>query len=284
MVINKSTMEYELTALLQRIFQLPEVNKVKIRDIDIFSADDSQKIRESIDKCYHDILSDIDVGIHVTLHTDDIGNGHGYHSNPQRIGLSRDNYLGLAFSDGDRLFQMLRVILKSGIRFDIGFYITEDSTAPIYNIPQVKEDEIKDEGKYWKRWDLQKADSFWFVEIQALAKLLRGDYLIADHLANMQINENLVAQMVDRDDRLGTNFHRYGNHESLDYLNAMKSECPYSDCDDVYNMIADKIYAAAVTYDRLIKKLNPMYEERRSIFFKIWEQYISEKESDYDDV
>lgn len=76
MIINKRTMEYELTALLEKVFILPEVNKVQIRDIDIFSADESKKIRESIDKCYHDILSDIDVGIHVTLHPDDIGNGY----------------------------------------------------------------------------------------------------------------------------------------------------------------------------------------------------------------
>lgn len=273
MIINKELMECELTVLLKRVFQLPEVNKVQIRDIDIFSSDERQKIRESIDKCYYDVLSDIDMGIHVTFHPDDIGNGHGYNSNPQRIGLTRSNYLGLAFSDGDRLFQMFRVILKSGIRFDIGFYITEDSTAPIQSIPQEKEKEIKDEGKFWKRWDLQKADSFWFVQIQALAKLLRGDYLVADHLANMQINETLVAQMIDRDDHLGTNFHRYGNHESLEYINAMKSECPYSDGDDIYKAIVYKIYAAAITYDRLIKKLNPMYEERRRIFFEIWDEY-----------
>ena len=266
-------MERELTVLLKRLFTLPEVNKVQIRDIDIFSADESQKIRSSIDKCYHDVLSDIDVGIHVTLHPDDLGNGHGYLSNPQRIGLSRDNYLGLAFSDDDKAFQMFRVILKSGIRFDIGFYITEDSTAPIHNILQEKEDEVKDEGKYWKRWDLQKADSFWFVEIQALAKLLRGDYLIADHLANMQINETLVAQMIDRDDSLGDNFHRYGSHEALNYMNVIESGCPYSGGDEIFNMIACKIYAAAITYDQLIKELNPSYEERSKIFIEIWEEY-----------
>lgn len=271
--INKKTMERELTVLLKRLFTLPEVNKVQIRDIDIFSADESQKIRSSIDKCYHDVLSDIDVGIHVTLHPDDLGNGHGYLSNPQRIGLSRDNYLGLAFSDDDKAFQMFRVILKSGIRFDIGFYITEDSTAPIHNILQEKEDEVKDEGKYWKRWDLQKADSFWFVEIQALAKLLRGDYLIADHLANMQINETLVAQMIDRDDSLGDNFHRYGSHEALNYMNVIESGCPYSGGDEIFNMIACKIYAAAIKYDQLIKELNPSYEERSKIFIEIWEEY-----------
>ncbi|NLK04451.1 MAG: hypothetical protein GX319_08590 [Clostridiales bacterium] len=273
MKINKKTMEQELTSLLKVIFQLPEVNKVQIKDIDIFSSNDNNNIRRSIEECYHDILSDIDVGIHVTLHPDDIGKGHGYFSNPHRIGLSRDNYLGLAYSDGGGLCQMFRVILKNGIRFDIGLYITEDSTTAIHNIPREDKDEIKDEGKFWGRWDLAKADSFWFVEIQALAKLLRGDYLIADHLANMQINETLVAQMIDRDDRLGTNFHRYGYHEALDYLKVMESECPYSDGDEIFNMIADKIYAAALTYDRLIKKLNPSYEERSDIFFKIWEQY-----------
>ena len=39
---------------------------------------------------------------------------------------------------------MFRVKLKCGIHFYIGFYITEDNTAPIHNIPQEKEDEVKE--------------------------------------------------------------------------------------------------------------------------------------------
>ncbi|TAH67143.1 MAG: hypothetical protein EWM47_09420 [Anaerolineaceae bacterium] len=72
---------------------------------------------------------------------------------------------------------------------------------------------------------------------------------------------------------MGTNFHRYGNHEELEYINEMKSECPFSNRDKIFNLVAGKLYTAAITYDRLIKKLNPSYEERSNIFFEIWEEY-----------
>ena len=275
MEINKDTMKQELTRLTERVFKLPEVNMVKIKDINIYSADETDKIAKSVEECYHDVLSDIDVGIHVTLHPKDIGDGHGYHSNPERIGLLRENYLGLACSEAGGLFQMFRVIMKNGIRFDIGMYITEDLNAPIYQIPCSEKEEIKEEGKFWPRWDLRKADSFWFVQIQALAKLMRRDYLIADHLANMQINETLLAQMLERDNQYGTNFHRYGYAEQLDYQTNIGQEFSFDKKEDTYNLIASKLCAAAVSYDRMITRLNPVYEERRSIFFNIWKQYDS---------
>lgn len=274
MEINKDTIRQELTDLLSEVFLLPEVNKVQIRDIDIFSADEADKINKGIEECYHDVLSDIDLGIHVTLHSEDIGNGHGYQSNPERIRLTREKYLGLAFSSSNGgLFQMYRVVLKSGIRFDIGFYITEDSSVPIYHILKEIEEEIKDERKVWARWDLRRADNFWFVQIHSLAKLMRGDYLIADHLANMQINETLVAQMMERDDLYGTSFHRYGYREDLDYQAVDMSEFQFEVKDDTYHMIAHKLFSAAISYDRLIKRFNPAYEERSSIFFDLWEHY-----------
>lgn len=77
MEINKGTMKKELISLLKNVFQLPEVYKVQIRGIDIISADESEKISSSVEECYHDVLSDIDVGIHVTLHPNDVGNDRG---------------------------------------------------------------------------------------------------------------------------------------------------------------------------------------------------------------
>ena len=38
-------------------------------------------------------------------------------------------------------------------------------------------------------------------------------------------------------------------------------------------MIANKIYSVALAYDRLIKRFNPKYEERSSLFFEIWKEY-----------
>lgn len=273
MVINKDSMMQELIIFLEKVFQLPEVNKVRIRDVDIASIDENNKLKKCIEESYHDVLSDIDIGVHVTLHPEDIDDGHGYHTNPQRIGLTREQLLGLACTGGNNgLFQMFRVIFRNGIRFDIGMYITKDITAPIYRIPREIEKEMRDEGKFWERWSLQKADEFWFTQIHSLAKLMRGDYLIADHLANMQINETLVAQMLERDNLYGTNIHRYGYREKLAYKDVEK-EFVFSAQDETYNMIADKLVSAAVSYDRLIQGLNPLYEERRNIFFKIWKQY-----------
>lgn len=181
MEISKSTIKQELVRILEKVFQLPEVDKVMIRDIEIFASDENDKIDDSIDECYHDVLSDIDVGIHVTLHPEDLGNGHGYHSNLERIGLPREDYLGLAYSNGNEgLFQMFRLILKSGI-------------------------------------------------------------------------------------------HRYGYHEHLEYRN--RSGFSFVEKDETYNMIANKIYSVALAYDRLIKRSNPKYEERSSLFFEIWKEY-----------
>lgn len=279
MEINKPTIKQELIRILEKVFHLPEVDKVVIRDIEIFAPDENDKIDESINECYHDVLSDIDVGIHVTLHPEDLGNGHGYHSNPGRIGLSRDYYLGLACADGNEgLFQMFRLILKNGIRFDLGFYITVDETKPIYRIAQTELQEMKEEGKVWPRWDLKKTDNFWFVQILSLAKLKRGDYLIADHLANMQVNETLVAQMQERDDCYGITFHRFGYHENLEYKAVDSSGFSFVEKDETYNMIAHKIYSVALAYDRLIKRSNSEYEERSSLFFEIWREYESKLE------
>lgn len=130
--------------------------------------------------------------------------------------------------------------------------------------------EIREEGKVWPRWNLKKADNFWFIQILSLAKLKRGDYLIADHLANMQINETLVAQMLERDNYHGTTFHRYGYHEDLEYRAVNMSEFLFVEKDETYNMIAHKIYSVALAYNRLIKRSNPEYEERSSLFFEMW--------------
>lgn len=271
--IDNETRLQELERLLSDLFALPEVGSVKIRDIEIISPKETEKLRQAVEAGYHDILSDIDVGVYVTLHPADIGSGRPYHSNPERLGFCRNRYLGLSCS-GEGDFQMCRLILKSGIRFDVGFYITSCEMAPRLSIPIKEEKEQKKAGRFWPYWDLRKADSFWFMEIQALAKLYRRDYLIADHLANMAVNETLVAQMVMRDDAYGTNFHRYGHGEKPAYPLAGKADSGLWDGrEKCFADIGGKLYAAAVTYDKLVKELNPFYEECRQIFFEIWKQY-----------
>ena len=68
-------------------------------------------------------------------------------------------------------------------------------------------------------WPIENINRFWFVQIQALGKLYRKDFLISNHLANMNLNETLVQQMVLRDMEHGTNHHRYGYVEKIAYMN-----------------------------------------------------------------
>lgn len=54
----------------------------------------------------------------------------------------------------------------------------------------------------------------------------RNDFLISSHLANVNINETLVLQMVLRDLKYHTNHHRYGYKEEPAYLK-YTAQCPY---------------------------------------------------------
>lgn len=125
-------------------------------------------------------------------------------------------------------------------------------------------------------WDMEKADSFWFKAILTLGKLMRNDYLISSHLCHMLIMEGLVVQMIMRDNQHNTNFHRYGYRENLEYLttipnlpeNLKKSE------DAVYSHIAELLFSAVITYDRLVFKLNSRYVSRAKVFFEIWRSYL----------
>ena len=273
MELGKAATEKELTHLLHHIFQLPEVDKVQIRSIALSSSREKDLIKRSVEECYHDILSDIDLKIHVTLHPEDAKGLSWYQSVPERLGFTQDRCLGLAMTDGGGSIPMFRSILKSGVRFDLGFTVTEDTTAPRYSFSAKNKNELIDTDQCRSKWEMQKALTFWFNQVLALSKLMRSDYLIADHLANLQINETLVAQMIDRDDRCGTNFHRYGYRETLDYRTVVIPDFPFAVKDETYGHIARKLYSAAISYDRQISLLNPAYEERSSIFFELWKQY-----------
>lgn len=269
--LSKENMYQDLIRMLECIFVLPEVKKVTIRSMDISSPDEKERIRTALEASYHDRFSDVDIHIYVNLRPENSGESFVYYLHPERLGLTRDNYLGLMLG-GMHSTPVLRLILKNGMRYDLDFHVTEAWSAPILEFPQEEQPE-KREGRFWPDWDLKKADAFWFNQIQALGKLYRQDYLIADHLANMQINETLVAQMVMRDDQLGTNIHRYGCCEKLDYQNAQQTERIFRNQDGTFQKIADKLCAAAISYDRLVQQLNSGYVPQSAVFFEIWKAY-----------
>ena len=267
--ISKEMIYQELRKRINTIFSLPETCAVTIKDVVIEKTQDKETVtklaKQAVDLSYHDVLSDIDISVKVNLpHTDDRALEQ-YVKMIDRYGITRDLYLGLAFVPENMMY---RIILQNGMRYDLGFeFVYNESTNQIVtasNISSINNNE---------KWPLDNIDRFWFVQIQALAKLYRNDFLISDHLANININETLVQQMVLRDIKYETTFHRYGYHDELEYLQICKDECPYKRKNTVFNKIAAKIYAAAITYDQLTLQFYPEYKKRSHFLFDIWECY-----------
>ena len=152
------------------------------------------------------------------------------------------------------------------MRYDFGF---EFEYADHLKLDLGKQPDADEENDHWPT---DNTNRFWFIQIQALGKLYRKDYLISSHLANMNCNETLVMQMIMRDRKYSTNHHRYGYSEQLDYVEDL-GKVPYKSEDQTFNRIADHLYAAALAYDRLAKYFYPQYKDRSGDFFAIWDAY-----------
>lgn len=267
--INKEIIYQELIKRIDKIFAFPEVCAVKIKDINIEKSQPKEKIyillKQAVEISYHDVLSDIDMSVVVKLSSKNTITPEQYMKMINRYGITGDCYLGLVLIPDNMMY---RIIMRNGMRYDLGFeFIYDDNNNDIITVS-----DTRIEGNN-EKWPIDNIDRFWFVQIQALAKLYRNDFLIGDHLANININETLVQQMVLRDIKYGTNFHRYGYKEELEYLQVNEAECPYKRDNAVFNKIAAKIYAASITYDKLTLHFYPEYKGRKEILFDIWECY-----------
>jgi len=264
MEINREIVIKELGNFVENIFALPEVEYVKVRDVVLCKGEDrAGKLREMIEKCYHDCYSDVDLSILVKRNPHDIVTISEYIRRVDRFGIISENCLGIVFVAENSMY---RIILKNGMRYDFGIAFEEDEKAEWIELSSQKEEYSN------PNWPLENINRFWFVQIQALGKLYRKDFLIADHLANMNLNETLVQQMVLRDLKYGTNHHRYGYEEELAYLNH-EGECTLYTNNPLFHVIADKIYSAALTYDELAREFYPEEEGRSRDFFEIWKSY-----------
>ena len=214
-------------------------------------------------KSYHDCCSDVDLAVLVTLSAKETVTESEYMKRIDRFGIGEENCLGFCFVEGNNMY---RIIMKNGMRYDFGFEFSFDESAEPVSF------ELKEEEYSHPNWTRDNVNRFWFMQLQALGKLYRNDFLIGSHLANMSLNETLVQQMVLRDMKYGTNHHRYGYEEELTYLK-YKGKCPMKTGNDTFDLIADKLYAAALAYDELTKEFYPEYESRSEIFFEIWKCY-----------
>lgn len=264
MQINKETVATELDRFIEKLLALPEVVYAQVRDIIICKEEErADKLQEIMDKSYHDCYSDIDLSILVKRNPKEIVTPLEYLKGIERFGITAEKCLGVAFVEESN---MCRIILKNGMRYDFGVSFEEDDKAEFIHILQ-REEEYSN-----PNWPLVNINRFWFIQIQALGKLYRKDFLIGDHLANINLNETLVMQMVLRDLQYGTNHHRYGYEEELAYLK-YRGKWPIHTENERFQMIADKIYCAALACDELAGKFYPNHKNRSSEFFEIWKCY-----------
>lgn len=271
--ISKEIMHQNLLERIGTAFSLPEVCGVEIKGIYIERSMDEESICDLAERAvscsFHDILSDIDMSVVIRKSSRDIVTEEEYVKRIDRFGFTEEGCLGICYMHDSKIY---RIIMKNGMRYDFGFrFVMDETAAPVELQKSSCQNAYKAEENV--NWPRKNINRFWFVQIQALAKLYRNDYLISDHLANMNLNETLVQQMVLRDLKYGTNFHRYGYAEVLEYNKIGFQDCPYKREDDSFNLIASKLYSAAVTYDRLTKIFYPIETEKLHLFLSIWDCY-----------
>lgn len=281
MIINKQTIEEETRGFLKILFSLPEIEKVAIKEVVISSPQDDEHIHKGLDLCYHDRFSDLDLSVVVKVNPIDFyGEMPLYNNFLPRLQLG-DKFLGMSFGTRFNLGmheECLRICLKSGFRMDLVCWIHCDHEAlPLPQADRRIRKVNKQEGNLWEDWPLEKVEEFWFTAVHALGKLMRKDYLIADHLSHMLLMEGLVIQMQMRDNLQQTTIHRYGFKDDVAYLDVdiQGAQAFMTLEDEVYNRIAEQIYRAVVSYDLLAARANAAYESCLEAFIEIWKAYIA---------
>lgn len=267
MQISRQTMQLQTVDILKALFALPGFDSVSIKGISPASPDDSQTILSAIDASWHDILSDVDFKVRIAVHPSLRSLAKPLsHTLLSLMGL-KDGILGLSIQGNacemqEEAVETVRLCLATGYRADIIFEIQWNENVPplsaCENAPCPS-----------------PCDDFWFIAVQALGKLLRRDYLIADHLAHMLIMEGLVLQMEMRDAKYGTNIHRYGYGEVPAYQNTNTEAFAFlfDKMEPAGRQTAENLCRAALTYNALTGR-DSSNESRREIFFALWNCYL----------
>jgi hypothetical protein len=92
----------------------------------------------------------------------------------------------------------------------------------------------------------ERIREFWFVAQLALKKAVRGDLLIAAHLTLGLLRECMVLEMLERDERFGTAYHRDG-HDGRLRVQRLEPGTPVF----TFEGIVDTVELAARHFDRL---------------------------------
>ena len=261
--LSRESMEASFIQYLKIIFELPEIISATVKKIPISRETIGDAGKRAFDAGFHDCFSDIDLSVKVRLPSDGSVTPDQYMKRIDRFGVNSTTALGWCFIPENKIY---RIIFRNGMRYDFGFEFEYDGNVTL------DPGELPDADEKNDSWPMEHINRFWFIQIQALAKLYRKDYLISSHLANVNCNETLVMQMVLRDLKYGTNFHRYGYSEDLEYVGNL-GKSPYRTGDQTFDRIADHLYAAALSCDKLAKEFYPHYQNRSDNFFAIWDCY-----------
>lgn len=261
MQINQEIVLCKCRQLVDTLLSLPEIEQIKIGDVLIQKDKPSnQKLQQAVSQSYHDCYSDVDLTVTVRTCSTDPALQANYAKQLMRFGFHADILLGAMIAQSN----VLRVVLKNGMRYDMVFEFLPDEKAVSLPIA-VSEEKVT-------LWPPETVNRFWFIQIQALGKLYRKDFLISAHLANTNLNETLVQQMVLRDEQYGTTHHRYGYQDEISYLEHL-NKCPIQTGNARFDWIADQLWCAALTYDELMLKFDSVYQPRSSDFLTIWKCY-----------
>lgn len=250
---------------LEEIFRHPEIRSTCVKDVVITRETMEESGGKAFDACFHDLYSDIDMTVRVSLPENGTVTPEEYMKRIDRFGVTEETALGWMFVPVNHV---CRIIFNNGMRYDLIFEF--DSEGDI--APDMGKEALHTADN--PEWPLENINRFWFIQTQALGKLYRKDNLISGHLANMNCNDTLVMQMIMRDQKYGTSHHRYGFSEEPEYVKDM-GKVPYKSEDQTFNMIADHLHASALAYDRLVKNFYPQYRDRSDAFFAIWDWYES---------
>ena len=263
--LTKEKMEALFLQFLGEIFAHPEVVSATAKEVLITRETMEEAGKKAFEASFHDLYSDVDISVKVCLPGDGSVSSEEYEKRIDRFGVNEETALGWMFVPDNHVY---RLIFKNGMRYDFifEFEYSDDAKLELDECVSTVEDNPD--------WPMDNINRFWFIQLQALGKLYRKDHLISTHLANMNCNDTLVMQMIMRDKQYGTNHHRYGYSEELEYLKDI-GKMPYKSDDPTFNEIADHIYAAALAYDRLAKNFYPDYQDRSGDFFAIWDWYES---------
>ena len=140
---------------------------------------------------------------------------------------------------------------EDGWRFDISFFYSKEKVELPAESFEDKVEAIVNE--------------FWYITSLVLAKIGRGDYLVAADLALELCQMTIVIQMLIRDDEKGTNVHRFGDKENVPILVSLfelMGQSAYAK-DDVAEQIRAVLFRAAMQMDEISVQFNQQSKSPR---------------------